>query len=102
MTELLRFLRLITYFAMFIPDFTNRARPLYEILQGSGFNKKKKRGKICRISDWAEKWGDLRRDERKDLKDELSNPKISAPPDPRKRKIVMTDASDYGAGGVLI
>lgn len=46
LTELLRFLGLRNYSAIFIPDFTNRARPLYEILQGSGFNKKKKGGTI--------------------------------------------------------
>lgn len=40
-TGLLRFLKLMNYFAIFTPDFTNKARPLYEMLQGRGFSKKK-------------------------------------------------------------
>lgn len=101
MTELLQFLRLMNYFAIFIFELVNRARPLYEILQGSGFSKNK-RDTICRIRNWAEKWGDLQRVALRDLKGELSSSEILAPPDPRKRKIVITDVSDYGTGGVLI
>ena len=78
-------------------------QPLTDIFVGSGFNSKKrfKQAKI-HLPDWDTKWWPLQKAAWKELKDELSKPMILACPDPTARKRVMTDASDYGLGGVLL
>ena len=102
-TELLRFIGLVNYFADFVPDYTERARPLQELLKGSGFNRKKKyRRQLFHIPGWEWKWGDAQRNAWKDLKTELVNPCMLTAPDSGKQKRVLTDASDYGIGGVLL
>ena len=55
-TALCRFLGLMNYFSVFIPESTEKARPLYEVLKDTGFNRKKKRGAVCRVSDWPQRW----------------------------------------------
>jgi len=101
-TQLLRFIGLATYFADFIGGFAERMRPLNELLKGSGFNKKKYRGQTFHINDWELKWGDKQRDAWQDVRGELSNPVILAAPDASRKKKLMTDASEYGIGGVLL
>jgi len=102
-TQLLRFIGLMTYFADFIADFADKSRPLNDLLRGSGFNKKKRhRGQVLAIPEWDSKWGDAQREAWRTLKDELSNPLILAAPRSNAPKRVMTDASDYGVGGVLL
>ena len=81
-TELLRFIGLVNYFADFIPDYTERARPLQELLKGSGFNRKMKyRRQLFHIPRWGWKWGNAQRNARKDLKTELANPYMLTAPD---------------------
>jgi len=103
LTELLRFLGLVNYFATFLPNFTNRAKPLYDVLKDSGCNRKKRwRNDSHNIIDWDKKWGDKQRNAWQDLKEGLCDPNELASPDCKKQKVVMTDASDYGIGGVLL
>lgn len=49
LTELLRFLGLMNFFSDFIPGLELRACPMYEVLIGTGFNRKKPKRKICEI-----------------------------------------------------
>lgn len=101
--ELLRFLGLMNYFSSFIPFFSDRAKPLYEILKGSGFNKKKSmRKKTMENFNFASRWNMEQQNAWRDLKLELSNPNILAAPDNSKSKVLMADASDYGIGAVLL
>lgn len=61
-TELLRFIGLRSFFGAFIPDFSQRARSIYVILKGSGFNEEKKyRKQIFFVRDCPEKWGKIKR-----------------------------------------
>ena len=101
-TELLRFLGLMNFFGSFIQDFAHRSKPLYEVLEGSGFNKKKPKRKPVKIHDFDKKWGEAQKSAWKDLKDDLSNPQFLASPKDGASKKVMSDASDYGLGAVLL
>ena len=101
-TELLRFLGIMNFFGSFIEDFAHRSRPLYEVLEGSGFNKKKPKKKIIKIPDFDKKWTDRQREAWKDLKAELSNPDFLASPKDGLKKKIMSDASNYGLGAVLL
>ena len=102
-TELLRFMGVVNFFADFIPHLAERMQPLTDMLVGSGSNSKKryKHAKI-HLPDWDTKWGPLQKAEWRDLKDELSNPMMLACSGPTVRRRVMTDASDYGLGGVAL
>ncbi len=64
----------MNFFADFIEDFANRAKPLYSLLQGSGFNKKKSKRKPVVIPDFEEKWGPDQAKAWADLKMDLCDP----------------------------
>ncbi len=42
--ELMRFLGLVNYFSDFVDHFADTAKPLYNVLKGTGFSKKRRRG----------------------------------------------------------
>ena len=100
--ELLRFLGLMNYFGDFIEDFAGRARCLYQVLEGSGFNRKKRRAQSVAIKEWGRKWGEEQRNAWMGLKEDLSSPTVLASPRRDAVKKLMTDASNYGVGGVLL
>ena len=47
----------MNYFAAFIEDFVHRAKPLYDVLSGFGFHKKKRKRKPAMMKDFTAKWG---------------------------------------------
>lgn len=100
--ELTRFLGLVNYFADFVDHFAETAAPLYAALKGTGFSKKRRHGQRLVIPDWKARWGKDQTKAWKELKDALSNPEILAAPRRGAAKRVMTDASAYGLGGVLL
>ena len=59
--ELMRFLGLVIYFSGFVDHFADIAAPLYAVLRGTPFNKKKKRGQRLIIHDWHVRWGETQR-----------------------------------------
>ena len=99
--ELMRFLGLMNYFSRFIDHFADIARPLYEVLKGTGFSKKRVKKRLI-ISDWITRWGQEQREAWRTLKELLSNPSALSAPRSGAPKKVMTDASAYGIGGVLL
>eukprot|EP00171_Calliarthron_tuberculosum_P022965 IDg22965t1 len=100
--ELMRFLGLMNYFSDFIDHFADTARPLYSVLIGTGFSKKRKRGQKLITPDWDRRWGEEQREAWKSLKGALSNPEALMAPKRGAPKKIMTDASSYGLGGVLL
>ncbi len=56
--ELMRFLGLVNYFSDFVDHFADSARPLYNVLKGTGFSKKRRRGHKLIIPDWDQRWGE--------------------------------------------
>jgi RNase H-like domain found in reverse transcriptase len=71
------------------------------MLAESGFNKKQQRQWKAHIENFSQKWGSKQRDARTDLKSDLSSPTMLAPKREPKKK-VMTDASTYDIGAVLL
>ena len=100
--ELMRFLGLLNYFADFVDHFAETAAPLYEVLKGTGFSKKRKHGQRLVIPDWKQRWGEKQERAWKELKDAVADPEILAAPKRGAAKRVMTEASAYGLGGVLL
>jgi RNase H-like domain found in reverse transcriptase/Reverse transcriptase (RNA-dependent DNA polymerase) len=102
-TELLRFLGLVNFFGNYVGHLADKACPLYAVLNGPCWNKKKQRkGYKVRTADWDIRWGSEQRQAFLELKDVLASPEFSAPPrDGAERKLV-TDASQYGLGVILL
>jgi len=98
----MRFLGLVQYFADFIDHFAETAAPLYIVLKGTGFSTKRRHGQRFFIPDWNERWGERQTRAWEEIKDALANPEILAAPRRGAEKRVMTDASAYGLGGVLL
>ena len=100
--ELMRFLGLVNFFSDFIDHFAETAAPLYEVLKGTGFSKKRKHVQKFKIHDWDLRWGVVQRNAWKALKEALRNPEILVAPRRGMVKKVMTDASSYEPGGFLL
>ena len=100
--ELMRFLGLVNFFAAFIDHFAETASPLYAVLKGTGFSRKRKHGEKFIVVYWHQRWGEEQRRPWRELKKSLCDPEILAAPVRRAPKRVMTDASAYGLGGVLL
>ncbi len=49
----MRFLGLVNYFAEYVDHFADSARPLYNVLKGTGFSKRRRRGQKLIIQDWV-------------------------------------------------
>lgn len=92
----------MNYFSEFVDHFAETAIILYKVLEGSRFKKKRRHGQRLRIPQWTARWGEDQRKAWQELKDVPSNPSILAGPVIGAEKQVMTDASAYGLGGVLL
>lgn len=100
--ELMRFLGLINYFFRFLNHHAEWARPLYDVLTGIEFSKKRCRVKWLVITDRVKHCETKQKDSWKLLKEGLSNTGILSPLrclDPKK---VMTYVSAYELGGILL
>ena len=54
--ELMSFLGLVNYFAVFVDHFAETAAPLYEALKGTVFSQKRRHCQRLMISDWEQRW----------------------------------------------
>jgi RNase H-like domain found in reverse transcriptase/Reverse transcriptase (RNA-dependent DNA polymerase) len=99
--ELMRFLGAVQIFSRFVERCADRVVALYQVLLGSGWNKKKPRNIPFPILDFEEKWTVTQRESFLDLRAALSDPEMMVPPRAGAKKRVVTDASNVGYGAVL-
>ncbi len=102
MDEYYRFFGLANYFSDFIEDFAHRCKPLYEVFAGCPVNKKKLKHQKVDVPFFEKKWGEEQRRAWQHVKEDLSSHVILAAPDRYANKLVITDASSYGVGDVLL
>ena len=99
--QLQSFLGFVGYYRRFIKDFSKISRPLYELLKGSGCNKKKQRRKPSVASkDFA--WQEQQQLAFDKLVGMCCEAPVLAYADYTKPFIVHTDASMEGLGAVLL
>jgi RNase H-like domain found in reverse transcriptase len=81
-----------------------KCAPLYEVVQGTEWNKRKTKKQKVAVADWASKWGEAQQKAFDGLKAELADPasSFSVAPVPGRQKRVVTDASGYCYGAVLL
>jgi RNase H-like domain found in reverse transcriptase len=101
-TELLRFLGCVQFFANHIDHCADKAAPLYEVLVGTAWNKKKGKKLVFTLPDWHERWGSEQISSFAVLKDIMSAPDFLVPPRAGVRRKLVTDASKYGLRAVLL
>ena len=76
--------------------------PLYDVLKGTAWNKKKPKGQKIHIFGWKEKWRKLQEDAFTDLGAELASSTLLVACEYGERKRLITDASGVGYGAVLL
>lgn len=101
-SELLRFLGCLQFFANHIPDLSDHAKDLYDMLKGTKWNKKKKKSQPIQLPNWKEKWKEPQSEAFYRLREIISDPQFLVPPRPGAKKRLVTDASQYGLGVMLL
>jgi RNase H-like domain found in reverse transcriptase len=101
-STLLRFLGLVAFFGTFIEHEATKCAPLYEVLKGTEWNKRKPKKQKISVADLASKWGEAQQKAFDGLKAELADPAFSVAPVPGRQTRVVSEASGYGYGAVLL
>jgi RNase H-like domain found in reverse transcriptase/Reverse transcriptase (RNA-dependent DNA polymerase) len=99
-TELLKFLWCVQFFANHIDHCLDKATPLYQVLVGTA-NKKGKKS-VLTLPDWHGRWGIDQISSFALLKDIMSAPEFLVRPRAGVRRKLVTDASKYALGAVLL
>jgi transposase InsO family protein len=100
--SLLRFLGVVSFFSKFIPDAATHMAPLYQVLGGTGWNKKKSRSRPVVIPDFLVRWTEQCRDSWAHLLETLLEPEVLVSPRRDGSLKLVTDASDIAYGAVLL
>ena len=101
-SELLTFLGVVQFFARHINSAAERMQPLYKMLEGTTWNKRKPKNLKIHIPDWDKKWGKDQVAAFEDLKKELADPTFLVTCEMGKPKRLVTDASGIGYGAALL
>jgi hypothetical protein len=101
-TELSRFLGVLQYFGNHIYDLADMAAPLYDVLTGTAWNKKKPRRKVIELQYWDNLRKEAQHEAFLRLREVLADPGFLVAAREGARKLLCTDASRYGIGGVLL
>jgi RNase H-like domain found in reverse transcriptase len=80
----------------------DRLAPLHEDLVGTGCNRKKRKKQRVVVADWAEMWREPQVCAFEALREILAHPDFLVAPRPLATKKLVTDASMYGLGTVLL
>jgi len=100
--SLLRSIGICRLFEAFLPDLPRRIQPLYEVLVGTNWKKKKRKAVSEVIPEWDSRWKLPQQEAFRDLRSELSNPCILVTFSAKAEKILVSDASEVGVGVVLL
>lgn len=98
----LYFIGLVGFFAEYIDSCADRLAPLYTVLEGSKWNKKKPKRKKMSVPHRDARWGEPEKKAFADLRELLSRQEFLVAPSPDDAKNLACDASDYGVGAVLL
>lgn len=101
-SELLSFLGVVQFLSDHVQNCAERLAPLYDMLQGTGWNKRKPKSNRIHIPGWDIKWGEAQAAAFKDVKNDLAAPAFLVPAVLGRKKRLITDASGIGYGAVLL
>jgi hypothetical protein len=72
--------------------------PYFELLEGTPWNKHKKKRDVIRVADWEARWGHEQRFSFRKLRSVLTDPLFLVPAGPGTKKRLCAGASNYGLG----
>jgi hypothetical protein len=75
---------------------------LYAVLEGTQWNKRKRKGEILRLAVWEQRWWKAQKESFEKLRDVLSDPLLLMPARANAKKRLCTHASKYGLGAALL
>jgi RNase H-like domain found in reverse transcriptase len=101
-SRLLRFIGLVIFFGEHVEPAADRLAPLYEVLVGTGWNRKKRKKQRVVVADWAERWKEPQVRAFEALREFLAHPDFLVAPRPLASKKLVTDSSMYGLDAVLL
>jgi hypothetical protein len=101
-SELLRFIGLVIFFGEHVESAADRLAPLYEVRVGTGWNRKKRKKQKIVVADWAERCKAPQIRTFEALREILAHPYFLVAPRPLASKKLVTDASMYGLGAVML
>jgi RNase H-like domain found in reverse transcriptase len=101
-SELLRFIGLVIFFGQHVESAADRLAPLYEVLVGTGWNRKKRKKQKVVVADWSERRKEPQVRAFEALRGILAHPDFLVAPRPLANEKLVTDASMYGLSAVLL
>jgi RNase H-like domain found in reverse transcriptase len=93
---------LLQFFGAHVDHLAELAAPLYAVLEGMQWNKRKRKREIIRLADWEQRLGQAQKESFEKLRDVLADPLFLVPARANAKKRLCTDASKYGLGAALL
>jgi RNase H-like domain found in reverse transcriptase len=93
---------LVIFFGVQVESAADRLAPLYEVLAGTNWNRKKRKKQKVVVSDWAERCKEPQVRAFEALREILAHPDLLVAPRALATKKLVTDASMNGLGAVLL
>jgi hypothetical protein len=101
-SELLRFIGLVIFFGEHVESAADRLAPLYEVLVGTGWNRKKRKEQKVVVADWTGlRWKEPQVRAFVALREILAHPDFHVSPRPLASIKLVTDASMYGGASAM-
>jgi hypothetical protein len=101
-TELLRFLVLLQLFGAHVDRLAEPVAPLYAVLEGTQWNKRKRKREIIILADWKQRWGQAQMESFEKLRNVIEDTLFLVPARANAKKRLCSDASKYGLGATLL
>jgi RNase H-like domain found in reverse transcriptase len=93
---------LLQFFRVHVDHLAELTAPLYAVLEGTQWNKRKRNRETIRLEDWEQRWGQAQKETFKNLRGVLADPLFLVPARANAKKRLCADASKYGLGNALL
>jgi hypothetical protein len=101
-SELLHFIGLVIFFGEHVESAANLLAPLHEVLVGTSWNRKNRKKQKVLVSERTERWKEPQVRAFEALREILAHPDFFVAPRSLASKKLVTDASMYDLGAVLL
>jgi hypothetical protein len=93
---------LLQFIGAHVDHLSELTAPLYTVLEGTQWNKRKRKREIIRLADLEQRWVQAQKESFEKLRNVLADPLFLVPARANVKKRLCTDASKYGLGAALL
>jgi hypothetical protein len=93
---------LLQFFGAHVDRLAEPVAPLYAVLEGTQWNKRKRKREIIIIADWKQRWGQAQMESFEKLRNVIEDTLFLVPARANAKKRLCSDASKYGLGATLL